>query len=79
MFHLPQKKGSNFNEYSCFTFASLFCCAGPIPEALGALTTLAQLFLAGNRLTGDFCLNSSVRLAWASTVELGLAYRRLGF
>lgn len=30
----------------------LFCCAGPIPDALGALTNLAQLNLSDNQIKG---------------------------
>ena len=30
-----------------------FSAAGPIPEALGALSNLIELYLADNRLTGE--------------------------
>lgn len=37
---------------SLTVFGLLVRCAGPIPEALGALTDLGTLFLNGNQLTG---------------------------
>lgn len=39
--------------------APVFCCAGTIPKAVGALTSLRMLFLGSNQLTGKpgtFCL-----------------------
>ena len=37
----------------CNLDGAFFPCAGPIPEALGALTNLMRLNLGNNQLAGD--------------------------